>query len=347
MRNILGNILVCCLLSLFCPAFASAQTSGYDRALDKYAYICDRCVEMRDRARSGQSVSEASLKSLLEELAALRKTLSGASGKMSSAQLARFEEIKARYRSGIMSSAEDQAKRSGKHAAASIQRLAPLPVAAARRSLMPLPAAGPVETPGKFGVRHSLHDTSAGSVSGKSVTSIGSLPREKDARGSVSGRNVASRGLEVSVLADAGIFPIRSFGAAIVATWDGVGAYVNYRSDFSRNGHSYSCSSDGTTEYGRIWTTGRSRESRAVATAGLAMFTSRRFGFRLGAGLTSYTRCWEDVSGQWAKVSDKSFSGFAVDGGIFLAFRPLLVSVGVTSDFLGHADLQFGVGLCF
>ena len=335
MRNILGNILLCCLLSLFCPAFASAQTSGYDRALDKYAYICDRCVEMRDRAKSGQSVSEASLKSLLEELAALRKTLSGASGKMSAAQLARFEEIKARYRSGIMSSAEDQAKRSGKNTAASIQRLAPLPVA------------GPVEAPGKFGVRHSLHDTSTGSVSGKSVTSIGSVSGGKDARSSVSGRNVASQGLEVSVLADAGIFPIRSFGAAIVATWDGIGAYVNYRSDFSRNQHSYSCSSDGVTEYGRIWTTGRSRESRAVATAGLAMFTSRRFGFRLGAGLTSYTRCWEDVLGQWAKVSDKSFSGFAVDGGIFLAFRPLLVSMGVTSDFLGHADLQFGVGLCF
>lgn len=163
----------------------------------------------------------------------------------------------------------------------------------------------------------------------------------------VSGKNITSQGLEVATLADAGIFPTPSFGASLVVTWNGVGAYACFRSDFGRNEYSYSCSSDGTTGYGRIWTTGRSRESRAVATAGLAMFTSRRFGFRLGAGLTSYTRCWEDVSGQWTKVSDKSFSGFAVDGGIFLAFRPLLVSVGVTSDFLGHADLQFGVGLCF
>ena len=345
MRNILENILLCCVLSLCCPILSSAQDGGYDEALDKYAYICDRCIEMRDRAKSGQSVSESSLRSLLKELASLRKTLSGASGEMSPAQLARFEEIKARYRSGIMSSAEDQAKRSGKNTAASVQRLAPLPVAAARRSLIPLPGAEPVEAQGS--IPSKLHDTSTGSVSGgkgtistvsgKSVASIGSAP----------GGNVYSQGLKFTALADAGIFPTPSFGVTAVVTWNGVGAYAGYRSDFRRNEYSYVCSSDGSTEYGRIWASGESRRSRTVATAGFAMFTSRRFGFRIGGGLTSYTCCWEDSEGQWAKVGDESFDGYAIDGGIFLTFKPLVLSFGVTSDFSGHADLQFGVGVRF
>ena len=132
-----------------------------------------------------------------------------------------------------------------------------------------------------------------------------------------------------------------------VATWKGIGAYVNYRSDFRKNEYSYTCTSDGDTEYGRIWTTGKSRADRTMITAGLAMFTSRRFGFFAGAGVTSYTRCWEDVSGQWAKVEDKSFKSPAADVGLFLTFSPLILSVGVTSEFSGHADLQFAVGVFF
>lgn len=87
--------------------------------------------------------------------------------------------------------------------------------------------------------------------------------------------------------------------------------------------------------------------SRTVATAGFAMFPSRRLGFYAGAGLTSYSLGWEDTSGQWAKVGDKSYRNFALDGGIFLTFKPLIISLGVTSDFGGHADLRVGAGVRF
>lgn len=125
----------------------------------------------------------------------------------------------------------------------------------------------------------------------------------------------------------------------------GIGGYAAFRSNFRKNEYDYTCSNDGVTEYGRIWTTGETRESHTVATAGFAMFPTRHFGFRLGAGMTSYTRCWEDASGQWAKVNDKSFSGVAVDVGVAFAFKPLVFSLGVTSDFSGQADLQLGVGI--
>lgn len=317
MRNILVNILTCCVLALCCPAFASAQAGGYDKALDKYAYICDRCVELRDRAKSGQKIREDSLKSLLEELAALRKTLSGASGRMTAAQAARFEEIKAKYSQGMKSSGENSLKK-----AEPIPRLASLPVAEPATK----PVGEPALAPEKPEALRPIYATSASSIARK---------------------RTGSQGLQISTLADVGIFPTPTFGVAAVVTWNGVGAYASYRSNFRKNEYSYVCSSDGSTEYGRIWTTGESRQSRTVATAGFAMFASRRVGFRLGAGLTSYTRCWEDVSGQWAKVSDKSFSGFAADGGIFIAFNPLILSLGVTSDFSGNADLQLGVGFRF
>ena len=156
-----------------------------------------------------------------------------------------------------------------------------------------------------------------------------------------------SKPFRFAILADAGIFPTMSYGATAIATWNDIGAYANYRGNFRKNEYSYSCTSGGDTEYGRIWATGKACASRTVATAGFAMFTSRRFGFRAGAGVTSYTRCWEDVSGQWIKVKDKSFKSPAVDAGIFLIFKPLVISLGATSDFSGHADVQAGVGVRF
>lgn len=154
-------------------------------------------------------------------------------------------------------------------------------------------------------------------------------------------------GLMLTLLADAGIFPTPSYGAMAVLTWRGVGAYVNYRSDFRKNEYSYTCTSEGDAEYGRIWATGESRVSHTVATAGLAVWTSRRFGFYAGAGLSSSTRCWEDISGEWAKVEDKSYRGVAADGGILLTFKPMALSVGVVSDFRRYVDVQIGVGVRF
>ena len=286
-------------LCLAVSAAASGQSDNYDKALDKYAYICARCVELRGRVASGQNVDEESLKSLLKELSALRKTLSGASGRMSAAQVARFEEIKKQYRQGSVDY--------------------------------------------RYAVRR------------ESIDMVGTLPQGALSAHPGSGivpmrqrrEQTSSKAIQTAFLADAGIFPTPSFGAMAVLTRNGVGAYAVFKSDFRKNEYSYVCDSDGATEYGRVWTTGKSRVSRLSAAAGLAMFTSRRFGFRAGAGWTSYTRCWEDVSGQWAKVGDKSFGRFAVDGGIFLVFKPLAFSVGVMSDFSGHADLNFGVGVRF
>lgn len=334
MRNIHRHILGV-LLSVLCfwpSAAAAPQSDNYDKALDKYAYICDRCVEMRAKVESGQSIQMESLSSLLAELSSLRKTLSNASGKMSAAQAARFEAIKVKYMQG-MKAVE---KKPDRPEFSSIQRIKPVtePVEVAasvfrseslRQAQRPEPRAQRPER------QIRLPEMQVKQAGGQALRQEGQTRHQKE-------------GLKLAVLADAGIFPTPSYGAMAVMTWNGIGAYANYRSDFRTNEYSYTCSSKGDTEYGRIWATGESRVSRTVATAGFAMFTSRRLGFYAGGGLTSFTCCWEDVSGQWAKVEDKSFKSLAVDCGIFLTFKAFSLSVGVTSDFSGHVDTQLGVG---
>lgn len=337
MRSVLGHILLCLTLT-FClgvKAFAIPQGDNYDKALDKYAYICDRCVEMRAKVESGQSIQMESLGALLAELSSLRKTLSNASGKMSAAQAERFEAIKAKYMQGMKA----LGKKSDRPVFSSVQRIKPIsePVEVAtmahqkvsfRQNQRPEPQAQHPE-------RQSRHQEMQVKQSERQTQHPkGKTPRPKE-------------GLMLTLLADAGIFPTPSYGAMAVMTLRGIGAYANYRSDFRKNEYSYTCTSGGDTEYGRIWATGESRVSRTVATAGLAMLTSRRFGVYAGAGLSSSTRCWEDISGEWAKVEDKSYRGVAADGGILLTFKPVALSVGVVSDFRRYVDVQIGIGVRF
>lgn len=337
MGAVLRHILLCLSLT-FClgvKAFAIPQGDNYDKALDKYAYICDRCVEMRAKVESGQSIQMESLGALLAELSSLRKTLSNASGKMSAAQAERFEAIKAKYMQGMKA----LGKKSDRPVFSSIQRIKPIsePVEVAtmahqkvsfRQDQRPEPQAQHPE-------RQSRHQEMQVKQSERQTQRPkGKTPRPKE-------------GLKLTLLADAGIFPTPSYGAMAVLTWRGVGAYVNYRSDFRKNEYSYTCTSEGDTEYGRIWATGESRVSHTVATAGLAVWTSRRFGVYAGAGLSSSTRCWEDISGEWAKVEDKSYRGVAADEGILLTFKPVALSVGVVSDFRRYVDVQIGIGVRF
>ncbi len=328
MRNIPRHILLCLVLALsFCyAASAFPQGDGYDRALDKYARICDRCVDLRDRVESGQDVRMDELKGLLAELSSLRKTLSNASGKMTVEQAARFESIKAKYLQGMKSVGEKPSR----------------PVFSPVQKIEMV--AEPVEVTfladRAEGVRQApraLRQAQRPSTESPRLNAL--RQRSSNAR--------YSKSLKFAILADAGIFPTPSYGTMAVVTWNGFGAYVNYRSNFRKNEYSYTCTSDGATEYGSIWATGNSRESRTAATAGLAVFPSHRFGFYAGAGLTSYRLCWEDASREWVNVEDKSFKNLAVDAGFFVNVKPLILSLGVNTDFFGHADLQLGVGISF
>ena len=197
-----------------------------------------------------------------------------------------------------------------------------------RRALTPLPGLRPALRP----------------ILPSSSSRPGSLHGYRPAAESQSGKR---RSVNIGFLANTGLFPTPSYGATAVLTVKGMGVYAHYRSDFRPSGSGYGCSSEGVTDYGYIWATGKSRTSRSSASAGLAIFPSRHIGFYAGAGVMTYTLCWEDVTGDWAKVTDRSYRNLAADGGIFLTFSRFLASLGVSSDFRGHSDLLLGVGVRF
>ena len=198
MRNIPGHILLSLLLMLcFRPMAAAApQGDNYDKALDKYAVICDRCVELRARTESGQNVRTEELKVLLVELSLLRKTLSNASGKMSAAQAERFEAIKTRYQQGMKTFEKPDRP-----------TFVPVPKIA--------PVTEPVEVTSHIPCSKSLRQAQRPEKQVQRSERQAQLPKRLE---------VESRRLNIAVLADVGISPTPSYGAMAVATWKGIGA---------------------------------------------------------------------------------------------------------------------------
>ena len=96
--------LILLALTLFGTSAGASNRKGnpIDDALDRYEAICNRSIVLKQRANAGETISSASVTSLLEQLASLRQTLSG-SGQMTAEQRQRFSRIKENYRRGLIS----------------------------------------------------------------------------------------------------------------------------------------------------------------------------------------------------------------------------------------------------
>ena len=85
------------LLLILAGQRTAAAPDGWDKALDQYEAICQRCLELKARALQGEAIPADTVRDLLAELANLRKTLQSGSGVMSEEQRARFERIRQAY----------------------------------------------------------------------------------------------------------------------------------------------------------------------------------------------------------------------------------------------------------
>ena len=151
-------------------------------------------------------------------------------------------------------------------------------------------------------------------------------------------------GLSVSAVA---MFP--EYSGGLMVAWEKYrfGAYVKAVSNFRDSGSSYDCLSDGTTEGGYIWTSGRSRVSRLSVTAGLIFRLCPWLNLYVGAGYGDRTLLWEDSAGSWAKVSDRSYRGASADLGLQLRLWRFRVGAGVSTTAFRTADAEVSVGFCF
>lgn len=152
---------------------------------------------------------------------------------------------------------------------------------------------------------------------------------------------------EILAAAQTGIYPQLSYGF-MFGMVKKYGWYVKARSDFNFQSSSYNCTSTGEIEGGgHIWTEGSSKKYRIVVAAGGMLRASRWSYPYLGVGYGSRGLYWKDFHGEWAKVTDKSCAGIALDAGVVLKFGKIALTIGVSNTSFKYTEAEVGIGVMF
>lgn len=125
------------------------------------------------------------------------------------------------------------------------------------------------------------------------------------------------------------------------------GAYAKYLSDYLSNSSSYNCTSDGKFSGGKMWLSGNTRTSSYMFSAGARKVIWKGLGAFAGVGYGAHSVYWEDVSGNWAKVTDSSVNGAIIEAGVSYTLKPVEFFVGVSTISFGYNSLECGIGLRF
>lgn len=340
-RIILGSLLLPLLL-IAGTACLRAQ-DRWDGILDRYATICDRCIELRQRISAGEAVPDKSVTSLLQELGELRKTLQDASGAMTPAQRTRFRTIQQRYAAASGESTPPPAKETqttpvrAKVQAARKPEQSPTPVP---RDTIPLPP-GSVLPPGKASI------LPAGDPYPWLSHPEAYLPELtlEDPGEVVIWDPPVSEQRFIDVLALYGHGTASSFGLMAAGGFKHWGVWVAGRSNFTPTGASYDCTSDGRTASGKFWGNGQSRFGVWSVSGGPLWRPLPWLGIYAGAGYTQEELDWQDAQGGWARVQDCSLSGVAAEAGALLHWHHFSFSLGCS--WYSYATLTAGVGVHF
>jgi len=311
------------LLSVVCIAL-HAQDRRWDAALDQYQQICDECIDIRARSAAGERIHASSVAQLLTKLSSLRGTLQDAKGSMSPAQRLRFESIRMRYEEVFGGS-----------------RKVSLPDVAAPAGL-PLLLEAPRAQVTPYSPLPSAPDTLANPASAGPASPTTAAPASPSAAATAVTHTSPSFGF----ILYAGV-PELYYGAMATLQGERFGGFVKGTLSIPYTQGGYDCLSDGTTAGGYIWTSGTECISRWSVTAGATFSPWRFMTLYAGGGYGSRSILWQDVSGNWATVTDLSATGFTADGGIIFNIGPVSILAGASSIGLTNVTAEFGLGIRF
>lgn len=354
------STIILCLLLIFPPNFQE----DWDKILDKYESLCDECINLKLRAKIGEKVSHSELNGLLSSLSELRKILKDSSGSMSPEQEKRFERIKERYSVSMGGGSRADAKTKDETTVPEViggppkekttavpkdKRIKTADAAAVQNALpdeKPKERTKAVDLPQ---VRDSVVRRYAGAVTTGTVTA-GVIPFKAYLPvpgGALTGPR--KRMLAFSLCAVASVVPDFSYGLSfsIAENRHKYGGYVKFRSNFKFQDYAYECKSDGSRDEGSIWTTGNSCVSVLNVSAGARKNFISWLGVYAGLGYGRYLTLWEDVSGNYAKVTDYSVSSVSLEAGVLLDFKPVEITAGVSTIGFKYTCLEVGVGFRF
>lgn len=338
MRTLISYIGVFALLALSSVTAAWGQSDRWDRALDSYQTICDRCILLREQSLRGDEIPADELRSLLEQVSSLRASLQRGSGSMSKAQKERFERIRSRYVEAF--------SKQGYSTDGPVLRIA--------RPVLDLPrvASGEEILRSAFGSAQNDNSLiSLGSAFGSAQNDMRlSHPEEakrpKDLSFSKTGAGPDSFTTGLTVIG-AWSPNTLSYGAMATLTWNKAGIYIKGRSNFQTKIGDYSCLSDGTSGGKVIWTSGQESHPTWALGAGGIFRIAGPVGLYVGSGYGSAQTLWEDAAGKWATVEDYSAKGICADAGIIFSKNHFQASIGISTITFKKPTLELGMGIRF
>lgn len=360
-----------------------AQTD-WDKVLDRYEALCNQCIDLKLRAESGEKVSGAEFSRLIGNLNNLRKLLREDSGSMSPAQRSRFSRIRDRYsnvfgngsRTKVRGNADEASgsgsgevshgeNRTGKQAGAKASGRLDAGHGDGGQGVDDGTGDRGVAGSqiGATGSQHGVtgsHDVSGGStlyipetLSTSGLTaeafSFGAMNIIQRNKGIDPNPKRKPRRVAVGAAGMVAAAPEFLYGGmvSVVFRKNDWGAYAKYLSDYQSNSSSYNCTSDGKFSGGKMWLSGNTRTSSYMFSAGARKVIWKGLGAFAGVGYGAHSVYWEDVSGNWAKVTDSSVDGAIIEAGVSYTYKLLELFVGVSTISFGYNSLECGIGLRF
>lgn len=155
------------------------------------------------------------------------------------------------------------------------------------------------------------------------------------------------RALQGFLLAQLTVLPDLSYGAMAGLGGPVWGGYLRFGSNFRTVSPAYDCRSDGTTDFGVVWSSGGRSVSRLCITGGVWMQCLEKIKIYAGAGYGRRIVCWQDTKGDWARVQDYNNSGLALDAGIMLDLGHFSFSLSGEALAFRQFGLTVGAGVSF
>ena len=322
-------------MSLTFGTMAWGQSDRWDRALDSYQTICDRCILLREQSLRGDEIPADELRSLLEQVSSLRASLQRGSGSMSKAQKERFERIRSRYVEAF--------SKQGYSSDGPALRIARPALDLPRVDWSPQIKAGERS-------RTTVGERSRTMVGERSRTMVGERSRTTGPSAPLRDRRdgLRDRSKSTGLMAMGSWSPnTLSYGAMATLTWGKAGIYAKGRSNFQNKKGEYSCLSDGTSSGKVIWTSGKESHPTWTIGAGGIFRIAGPVSLYAGSGYGSAQTLWEDASGKWATVEDYSAKGICADAGIIFSKNHFRASIGISTIAFKKPALELGLGIRF
>lgn len=296
------------LALLVCSLTAYSQNM-WDTALDRYEQFCEQCIDLRQRSLAGEPIELSEINGLLSQLSTLRASLQDAAGQMTDSQRSRFDKIKQRYAEAFG-----------------------LEIKTDKATDQPMEIVEPAEP-----VQDIPQDPSP----------VLSEEIEED-----------KPVMEETVVA---VPSQPAFHAGIIAYCAAPTVRPGFmvRFDIGRSGlyikgslwpvpqTSYFCKSDGTTDKGFIWTTGKEKTGAWNISGGATLRIANPLRIYAGGGYGTKTVLWEDAAGGWAGVSDISSAGFCADAGLLLDLGHFTIMAGASTLSFRTVGFEVGAGIIF